>query len=155
LLKRSKTDDEIDLESGAGANGVVLVLNEDRDACELIARLVESVGLTAERSVDLTGVASVLNEGGYAAVVVDSLGAGIAAAFKVLDDVRNASAIVRNIPVIILAVHLMLGWPRLKLPRAIARHSVGAGMLKSFAPSPMISVNAFNDKSRTAMALAS
>jgi DNA-binding response OmpR family regulator len=103
LLKRSKTDDEIDLEAGAGSDGIVLVLNEDRDACELIARLVESVGLTAERSVDLSGVAAVLDAGGYSAVVVDSLGAGIAAAFKVLDDVRNASAIVRNTPVIILA----------------------------------------------------
>ena len=66
-------------------------------------RLVESVGLTAERSFDLTGVAAVLDEGPHAAVVVDSLGAGIAAAFKVLDDVRNASAAVRNTPVIILA----------------------------------------------------
>jgi DNA-binding response OmpR family regulator len=103
LLKRSKTDDEIDLESGAGARGTVLVLNEDRDACELIARLVESVGLTAERSFDLTGVAALLEDGQYAGVVVDSLGAGIAAAFKVLDDVRNASAGVRNTPVIILA----------------------------------------------------
>jgi DNA-binding response OmpR family regulator len=104
LLKRSKTDDAIDLESGAGAGGTVLVLNEDRDACELIARLVESVGLTSERSYDLTGVGALLDhEGGYSAVVVDSLGAGIAAAFKVLDDVRNASASVRNTPVIILA----------------------------------------------------
>ena len=42
--------------------------------------------------------------------------------------------VVFGIPVIILAVHLMLGWPRLKLPRAVAGHSVGAGMLKSFAP---------------------
>jgi len=103
LLKRSKTDDEIDLESGAGSKGTVLVLNEDRDACELIARLVESIGLTAERSFDLTGVAAVIDDGGYSAVVVDSLGAGIAAAFKVLDDVRNAGAALRNTPVIILA----------------------------------------------------
>jgi hypothetical protein len=39
-----------------------------------------------------------------------------------------------GIPVIILAVHLMMGWPRLKLPRSIAKYSVGAEMLKSFAP---------------------
>jgi len=39
-----------------------------------------------------------------------------------------------GIPVIILAVHLMLGWPRLVLPKTIAQRSIGAGMLKSITP---------------------
>jgi hypothetical protein len=42
--------------------------------------------------------------------------------------------VITGIPVIILAVHLMLGWPRLVLPRFIARRSIGAATLKSFAP---------------------
>ncbi|MEP6831404.1 MAG: exopolysaccharide biosynthesis protein [Rhizomicrobium sp.] len=42
--------------------------------------------------------------------------------------------VVFGIPVIILAVHLMMGWPRLKLPHRINKYSVGAAMLKSFAP---------------------
>ena len=39
-----------------------------------------------------------------------------------------------GIPVIILAVHLMLGWPRLVLPKTIARRSIGASVLKSITP---------------------
>lgn len=39
-----------------------------------------------------------------------------------------------GIPVIILAIHLMLGWPRLVLPKTIARRSIGAGVLKSITP---------------------
>ncbi len=42
--------------------------------------------------------------------------------------------VLTGIPVIILAVHLMLGWPRLVLPRSIAKRSIGAATLKSFAP---------------------
>ena len=42
--------------------------------------------------------------------------------------------VIFGIPVIILAVHLMLGWPRLILPKAIARRSIGAGVLKSITP---------------------
>ena len=38
MLKRSKTDDEIVFQAAAGTSGgSVLVLNDDRDACELIA----------------------------------------------------------------------------------------------------------------------
>lgn len=39
-----------------------------------------------------------------------------------------------GIPVIILAVHLMLGWPRLVLPKTIGRRSIGASVLKSITP---------------------
>jgi hypothetical protein len=42
--------------------------------------------------------------------------------------------VITGIPVIILAVHLMLGWHRLVLPRVIARRSIGAATLKSFTP---------------------
>lgn len=42
--------------------------------------------------------------------------------------------VIFGIPVIILAVHLMLGWPRLVLPKSIARRSIGASVLKSITP---------------------
>ena len=42
--------------------------------------------------------------------------------------------VITGIPVIILAVHLMLGWRRLVLPHFIARRSIGAATLKSFTP---------------------
>jgi hypothetical protein len=42
--------------------------------------------------------------------------------------------VITGVPVIILAVHLMLGWRRLVLPGFLARRSMGAATLKSFAP---------------------
>src|SRR5580704_16710951 len=42
--------------------------------------------------------------------------------------------VLTGIPVILLAVHLMLGWRQLVLPPFLARRSIGAGTLKSFAP---------------------
>lgn len=42
--------------------------------------------------------------------------------------------VITGVPVIILAVHLMLGWRRLVLPGFLARRSMGSATLKSFAP---------------------
>lgn len=42
--------------------------------------------------------------------------------------------VITGIPMIILAVHLMLGWRQLVLPGFLARRSIGAQTLKSFAP---------------------
>ncbi len=42
--------------------------------------------------------------------------------------------VLTGVPVIVLAVHLMLGWRRLVLPRFLARRSIGAQTLKTFAP---------------------
>ena len=42
--------------------------------------------------------------------------------------------VITGIPVIILAVHLMLGWPRLVLPKTLARRSIAAATLQSLAP---------------------
>jgi hypothetical protein len=39
-----------------------------------------------------------------------------------------------GIPVIFLAVHLMMGWPRLVLPRFLARLTIAASLIKRFAP---------------------
>jgi DNA-binding response OmpR family regulator len=103
LLKRSKTDDEIVLEAAAGTSGgSVLVLNDDRDACELIARLVESAGWEAVRSYDFDDVAGQLAQGQYIAAVIDSMSCGITVAFRVLDEIRKAPE-GRNLGVVILA----------------------------------------------------
>lgn len=42
--------------------------------------------------------------------------------------------VLTGVPVILLAVHLMLGWRQLVLPPFLARRSIGAQTLKSFAP---------------------
>ena len=42
--------------------------------------------------------------------------------------------VLTGVPVILLAVHLMLGWRQLVLPEFLARRSIGAQTLKSFAP---------------------
>ncbi len=103
MLKRSKTDDEIDLAEVGNRSGAVLVLNDDRDACELIARLIESAGWPAERTYVVDEVVPQLASGPYLAVVVDSMSIGITAAFRVLDEIRKSTPDVRNIAVVILA----------------------------------------------------
>ena len=103
MLKRSKTDDEIDLAEVGTHGGAVLVLNDDRDACELIARLVESAGWTAERGYELDDAIRLLLAGGHRAVVIDSMSMGITAAFRLLDEVRKAGPDIRNVAVVILA----------------------------------------------------
>ena len=42
--------------------------------------------------------------------------------------------VITGIPMILLAVHLVLGWRQLVLPGFLARRSIGAQTLKSFAP---------------------
>jgi len=39
-----------------------------------------------------------------------------------------------GVPVVFLAVHLMLGWPRLVLPRVLAEMTIKASILRTFAP---------------------
>jgi DNA-binding response OmpR family regulator len=104
LLKRSKTDDEIDQEEAADARaGAVLVINDDQDGCELVARLIESADLAAQRCYDLEEIPGRIDGGGYSAVVVDSDNCGITTAFRILDEIRQAGPGVRTIAVVILA----------------------------------------------------
>jgi hypothetical protein len=42
--------------------------------------------------------------------------------------------VLTGVPVIVLAVHLMLGWRRLVLPPVLARRTISATTLKAFAP---------------------
>lgn len=101
MLKRSKTD-EIDLAVGGGGS-TILVVNDDADACELVARLVESAGWPAARKTDLGGVGATLAAGSFGGVVIDSLSCGVTEAFKVLDEIRGGGGSVRDLPVVILA----------------------------------------------------
>jgi len=104
LLKRSKTDDEIVFQAAAGTSGEsVLVLNDDKDACELIARLIESAGWEAVRGYEFDDVTSLLAEGHHVAAVIDSMSCGITVAFRVLDEIRKGGPEVRNMGVVILA----------------------------------------------------
>jgi len=104
LLKRSKTDDEIVFQAAAGTSGgSILVLNDDRDACELIARLVEAAGWEAVRSYELDDVAGQLAGGDFIAAVIDSMSCGITVAFRVLDEIRKGGPEMRNLGVVILA----------------------------------------------------
>jgi DNA-binding response OmpR family regulator len=102
LLKRSKTDEEIDLDTSS-ASGTVLVVNDDQDACELVARLVESAGWPADRHYDVHSLVDELEQRGHSAVIIDSLTIGITDAFKALDDIRSGSAKIRNVAIVIIA----------------------------------------------------
>ena len=101
MLKRSKTDDEIEL--AAAGTGTVLVVNDDRDACELIARLLEASGFSARRVNDLDAVSDALADGPYQAIIIDSLSLGVTPAFKLLDEIRGGGPDVRHVAVVILA----------------------------------------------------
>jgi DNA-binding response OmpR family regulator len=102
LLKRSRIDDDIDDGTADSTEGAVLVVNQDPDACELVARLVELAGFPAVRFFDHGSVVDQLTEGGVAGVVVDALVAGDTDAFAVLDAIRAAEASVRDTVVVIL-----------------------------------------------------
>lgn len=97
MLKRSKTDDEIEL--AAAGTGAVLVVNDDRDACELIARLLEAAGYSATRENDPDALAG----GPFQAIIIDSLSLGVTAAFKLLDEIRGGGPDMRHVAVVILA----------------------------------------------------
>lgn len=101
MLKRSKTDDEIEL--AAAGTGTVLVVNDDPDACELIARLLEVAGFTATRATNLDAVADALDDGPFQAIIIDSMSLGVTSAFKLLDQIRSDGPERRDIAVVILA----------------------------------------------------
>ena len=105
MLKRSKTDEEIDLEEAdAGAeDGSILVVNDDEDACELIARLMESAGWQAIRSHDLATVSGTIGKERPSGVVIDSMRFGITTAFELLNEIRAGGPEAQDVPVVIIA----------------------------------------------------
>ena len=102
MSKRSKTNDDIDLGSSSPGSRV-LVINDDHDACELIARLIESAGWPADRLYDISATLDTLQSGAYLGVVMDSLTLGVNDAFKALDEIRSGPASLRDVPVVIIA----------------------------------------------------
>ena len=103
MLKRSKTDEEIDLEEAGTDTGAVLVVNVDPDACELIARLIESAGWPATRSYNVEAIPQQIQKGSLTSVVIDSMQFGITTAFEILNEIRSSGPDVRDTPVVILA----------------------------------------------------
>lgn len=85
MLRRSKTD-----EAPHGPTRV-LVVDDDPDACELVARIVEAAGWAAARAHSGEDAISALVGGQppFTAVVLDFVGAGTEASLQVLEEVRR------------------------------------------------------------------
>lgn len=119
MLRRSRIeDDDVDLDDAAllGAtdpaeeakpvtlNGLrMLVVNDDAHSCELIARLVESIGCRARRVHAAEGVVEFLSDpmNEIGGVILD-LRAGVTASAPVLDGIRRLSGAQGQIPVVVL-----------------------------------------------------
>jgi DNA-binding response OmpR family regulator len=110
LLKRSKIDDDFDDDfakdevGGASGGSSVLVVNDDHDSCELIARLVESAGWKAQRCYDPDDAAKELDRASadFTAVVVD-LSTGLVGGIDVLDAARRQPSPRSMVPVMLLS----------------------------------------------------
>lgn len=83
-------------------SGRVLVLNDDPDAGELIARLVETTGVDAERCTDPGQVLGLLKDGSRWIGAVLDLQGGTAASLPVLNDIRQAEDPIGSIAVLVL-----------------------------------------------------
>jgi DNA-binding response OmpR family regulator len=81
----------------------VLVVDDNADACELIARIVESAGWTATRSYSQDDALAKLDTGDppFKAVVADFQSGGTGASLELLDAIRRNRDIA-EIPVLLL-----------------------------------------------------
>jgi DNA-binding response OmpR family regulator len=95
VLRRSKSE--------AAGPTRLLVVNDDPDGCELIARIVESAGWTATRTYTVDdAVASLPNaDPPFKAVLADFNDGGTAAALRLLDTIRRIPGFA-EMPVIVL-----------------------------------------------------
>lgn len=84
-------------------------------------------GLTAER-VSLAEIDRGLGDRGLGVLMA------IFAVPNIFPSTVPFGNVITGIPMILLAVHLVLGWRQLVLPQFLARRSIGAQTLKSFAP---------------------
>lgn len=82
-------------------NDPVLVVNDDLDSGELIARLVEAAGWPAVRCSDSAEVMTQLREGKWSGVVLD-LKAGTIACLPLLGTIRGEETPIESIPVLVL-----------------------------------------------------
>jgi DNA-binding response OmpR family regulator len=83
----------------------VLVVDDNADACELIARIVESAGWTATRCYAQDDALDKLDNGDppFKAVVADFQSGGVGASLELLDVVRRSKDF-SDIPVLLLTV---------------------------------------------------
>src|SRR5262245_6422615 len=104
LLRRSKTEAGKNDAAAADASSSVLVINDDRDSCELIARLIEASGWRAQRCYDADEAQKTLErpKAGFSAIVID-LGAGVEAGVVVLEAARRQPAPRGTVPVLVLS----------------------------------------------------
>lgn len=111
MLKRSKIDDDFDEDGDdggpTGGASSILVVNDDHDSCELIARLVESAGWRAQRCFDPDDAIKTLDRpmANFTAVVID-LSTGLTGGVVVLDAARNQDQPRGAVPVILLSSRL-------------------------------------------------
>ncbi|WP_334142703.1 response regulator [Rhabdothermincola sp.] len=98
MLRRSKTDE------AAHGPTRVLVVDDDPDACELVARIIESAGWGAARAHSAEEAMSALVGGQppFTALVLDFVGAGTDAALGVLEEVRRRPE-VADVAVVVVA----------------------------------------------------
>ena len=92
----------------------VLVVDDNADACELIARIVESAGWTATRCYAQDDALDKLDNGDppFKAVVADFQSGGVGASLELLDAVRRSKDF-SDIPVLLLTVsetNRMFAW---------------------------------------------
>lgn len=101
MLRRSKTD-ELHHDRATNPNRVVVV-DDDADACELIARVVEGGGWSVTRCHSHNDAIAELTRANprYALAVVDFATAGTASSLKLLDTIRHADGI-DDTPVLLL-----------------------------------------------------
>jgi two-component system KDP operon response regulator KdpE len=107
LLRRSRIDDDDDVDDvglggGSPMSGQVLVVNDDPDGCELIARLVAAGGWGAQRCTDPgTALATLKGDDGWVAVVLDVRG-GTVEALPLLAEIRQQEPPVGELAVLVL-----------------------------------------------------
>ena len=84
----------------------VLVVDDNADACELIARIVESAGWTATRCYAQDDALDKLDNGDppFKAVVADFQSGGVGASLELLDSVRRSKDF-SDIPVLLLTLN--------------------------------------------------
>lgn len=80
-----------------------LVVNDDPDAGELIARLCATLGLDTDRATSPDDALDSLRSGSYDVVVLDLLLAGVTASLRLLDDIRDLTGTAGGAGVVIIA----------------------------------------------------
>lgn len=80
-----------------------LVVNDDPDAGELIARLCSTLGLETDRSTVPDEALDALRAGEHDVVVLDLLLAGVTTSLRLLDDIRDLPGAAGGVGVVIIA----------------------------------------------------